>query len=187
MRTKVFYTSIVAFFALCMIVCSEDVDESARYVFKERTIVDYLKEHEEYSEYVKLLYEVPVSEVSETTVGNLLSARGHYTVFAPTNDAIQNYLDTLAASVDDSYVSAPSWDAFTDDDKRDSIKKVIVLNSIIDSGDNGYSYMVNDFPQENGGEFGYNNLNDKKLSVFYSDSPDSIYINKYCTGTLRTP
>ena len=185
MRTKVFYTSIVAFFALCMIGCSEDVDESARYVFKERTIVDYLKEHEEYSEYVKLLYEVPVSEVSETTVGNLLSARGHYTVFAPTNEAIQNYLDTLAASVDDSYVSAPSWDAFTDDDKRDSIKKVIVLNSIIDSGDNGYSYMVNDFPQENGGEFGYNNLNDKKLSVFYSDSPDSIYINKYCLISPR--
>ena len=168
------------FLGAALIGCKEDIDESARYVFKEKTISDYLKNHEEYSEYVRLLYEVPVSEASETSVGNLLSARGRFTVFAPTNQAIQNYLDTLAASVEDPYITSPSWDSFTDSDKRDSIKKLIVLNSVIDSGDNYPAYQSADFPEVSGGEFSHSNLNDRKLSIFYSDSPDSVYVNKDC-------
>ena len=161
--------------------CREQVDTSARYVFRENTIMDYLMKHPEtYSAYTDLLYQVPVSPLSETTVGQLLSARGRYTVFAPTNEAIQHYLDTLAASTDDHYISAPSWDAFSDSTKLDSIRKVIVLNSIIDSGDDGIAYMTYNFPTENGGEFGYSNMNDKKLSVFYSETSDTIFINKYC-------
>ena len=75
--------------------CKEEVDTSARYVFKEETITSYLAKHDSYSEYYRLLGEVMVSNISETTVSQLLSARGHYTVFAPTNDAIQEYLDSL--------------------------------------------------------------------------------------------
>ena len=77
--------------------CSEHVDISARYVFKDRTIMQYLEGKEYYSEYVRILNHVPVSSVSKTTVRQLLSARGHFTVFAPTNDAVQAYLDTLCA------------------------------------------------------------------------------------------
>ena len=123
---------------------------------------------------------MPVREASETSVGNLLSARGRFTVFAPTNQAIQNYLDTLAASVEDPYITSPSWDSFTDSGKRDSIKKLIVLNSVIDSGDNYPAYQSADFPEVSGGEFSHSNLNDRKLSIFYSDSPDSVYVNKDC-------
>ncbi len=167
--------------AFLITACKEHVDTSARYVFKEKTIIDYLKTHpESYSTYTDLLYKVPVSHLSETTVGQLLSARGHYTVFAPTNEAIQAYLDTLAASSEDDYLTAPSWDAFTDSTKLDSIRKTIVLNSIIDSGDDGAPYMTYNFPIENGGELGYFNMNDRKLSVYYSKTSDSIYINKYC-------
>lgn len=166
--------------------CKEEVDTSSRYVYRENTIIEYLKKHpESYSTYTDLLYKVPVSDLSETTVGQLLSARGHYTVFAPTNEAIQNYLDTLAASDEDYYITAPSWDAFTDSTKLDSIRKTIVLNSIIDSGDNGFPYMTYDFPEDNGGEFGYVNMNGKKLSVYYHDSPDSIFINKDCAINIR--
>ena len=85
--------------SICMLLitsCHENIDMSARYVFKESTVMDYLKNHPDaYSEYVDLLYKVPVSRVSATTLGQLLSARGHYTVFAPTNEAIHNYLDSL--------------------------------------------------------------------------------------------
>jgi uncharacterized surface protein with fasciclin (FAS1) repeats len=51
-----------------------------------------LEKHEEYSEYVDLMNKVKVSEMSESCVAQLMSARGHYTVFAPTNEAIHNYL-----------------------------------------------------------------------------------------------
>ena len=45
----------VSLFAAALLVlagCKENVDTSARYVFKEETIMSYLKKHEAYSEYV---------------------------------------------------------------------------------------------------------------------------------------
>ena len=166
MKTNVFYTSIIALFALCLIGCTEDIDMSARYVFKERVITDYLKDHEEYSEYVKLLYEVPVSTMSKTTMGQLLSARGNFTVFAPTNQAIAEYLERLAAEEKEYYITAPSWDSFTNDHKRDSIKAALVRNSVIDGGDvNDNVYELSEFPQANHAEFFLPNMNDRKLTV----------------------
>ena len=92
--------------------CSEDVDSSARYVFEELTAMGYLEKYADvYSSYLSLLHSVHVSSRSETTMAQLLSARGHYTVFAPTNDAVRRYLETL---VDEGILSEPSWDAFTD-------------------------------------------------------------------------
>ena len=73
--------------------CKENVDESARYVFNEQTIISYMEKHPEtYSEYLDVLRNTNVSEISQSTVYQLLTARGHYTVFAPTNEAIYNYL-----------------------------------------------------------------------------------------------
>ena len=40
--------------------CTEDIDTSSRYVFKEETITGYLNKHEQYSEYARLISEVPV-------------------------------------------------------------------------------------------------------------------------------
>ena len=74
------------FSVVALIGCTEDIDTSNRYVFKEQTAMGYLQKHaEDYSTYVDLLYKIPVSSVSKNTVGQLLSARGHYTIFAPTN------------------------------------------------------------------------------------------------------
>lgn len=153
--------------------CSEYVDTSARYVYKDKTIMQYLQGKDYYSEYVKLLGQVPVSSVSQTTMKQLLAARGHYTVFAPTNAAVQEYLDTLCA---EGLITEPSWDGFTSKEDRDSIAKVIVYNSIIDSGDQS-AFDILDFPDHEH-EFGLSNMNDRKLRVFYAaDDPDSITIN----------
>ncbi len=163
--------------------CKENVDTSARYVFKENTVISYLEKHEAYSTYVDLLKKVPVSRLSESTVGQLLGARGHYTCFAPTNEAIQTYLDTLAVH-EPQILSAPSWDAFTDSTKLDSIRKVIVYNSIIDCGDEE-AYSVAEFPVEDGAEFPLANLNDKKLSILWHKThPDSVYINNTCAVSV---
>ena len=159
--------------------CKEDIDTSARYVFKDDTVVSYLQKFPEtYSTYLDLLYKTPVSEVSKTTVGQLLSARGRYTVFAPTNQAIQDYLDSLF--VREKFLTAPSWDAFTDSTKLDSIRHVIVHNSIIDCGDQNQPYETSTFPNDDGDEFALSNMNDRKLTVNYCNDPDSIFINQVC-------
>ena len=83
-----------------------------------------------YSQYVELLKKVKINPYMETsTVYQLMTARGNYTVFAITNDAIDAYLQDL---VDEGLIAEPSWDAFTDSAKLDSIRGVIIRNSIID-------------------------------------------------------
>ena len=167
-----------ALVALMAASCTEDVDTSARYVFKEETITSYLEKHEQYSEYLRLLGEVNVSKISDTNVRQLLSARGHYTVFAPTNDAIQEYLDSL---VKQGVIPEANWDAFPTERKRDSICQLIIYNSIIDSGDDYSEYQINALPAQNSTskkvEIPLPNMYDRKLVVQYTDQPDSILIN----------
>ena len=158
--------------------CTEEIDTSARYVFKSDCVMTYLQKHDVYSEYVKLLRVTPISVRSQSTVGQLMEARGHYTVFAPTNDAIAEYLKKLSED-DPTLMSGPTWDDFYSEHKRDSIRRVIVCNSIIDSGDNEEAYYTSDFPRETGTEFPLSNMNDRRLSVRYV-GVDSIYINNTC-------
>ena len=170
--------AIALLLALFLQGCTEKIDMSARYVFKENTALEYLENHpESYSEYTALLHQVPMSRLSETTVAQILSARGHYTVFAPTNEAIHAYLDSLVV---DELIPRPSWDAFTDQHKLDSIRQVIVKNSIIDSGDDDSFFDTTNFPTVNGAEIPRTNLNDLKLPVYYVGRSGDIYIhNKY--------
>ena len=172
----------LAVFVACCWSCHENVDTSARYVFTSDCVMSYLEKHDAYSEYVRLLNITPISKRSQSTVGQLLSARGHYTVFAPTNEAISVFLKELYEE-DPTLLSSPSWDAFSTDHKRDSIQKVIVYNSIIDAGDNEEALMSTGFPAESGNEFPLGNMNDRKLSVRYS-GVDSIFINNSCPISL---
>ena len=166
---------------LLLCACKEDIDTSARYVFKEETVLSYLQKHEDYSEYVKLLEQVPIGPRSQSTVYQLLSARGHYTCFAPTNNAIARYLQE---QVESGFADAPAWDSFRSEKVRDSIMRVVVYNSIIDGGDEQCYETVN-FPTNNNDEFGRPNMNDIKLSVYRPKDPDSIYINRIYPINLR--
>ena len=158
--------------------CTEDIDTSNRYTFTEYTVLSYLEEHPEYSEYVELLKQVKISDVKigtleSSTVAQLLSARGNFTCFAPTNDAIQLYLDTLQRK---GIITEASWEGLQASESLDSIRKVIVYNSIIDGGDVTF-YETSTFPKS-GNEFHIANLNDRKLSVIRGTvNSDSIYIN----------
>ena len=168
---------------VCLWNCKENIDTSARYVFKEETIQSYLEKHEAYSSYVDILRHVNISKLSDSKVSQLLSARGVYTVFAPNNDAVQKYLEDL---VEDGLIPEPSWDAFPNEQKLDSIRKVIVFNSIIDGGDELNAYFeTGDFPNDKD-EFILGTLNDKKLSVRKpANQPDSIYINDICPVSVK--
>lgn len=176
-RIKNFLVAMAAM-AVCYS-CTENIDTSSRYVFKEETISSYLSKQQIYSEYYDLLGRVPISDMSNTTVKQLMAARGNFTCFAPTNEAIHEYLKTLVA---DSLITEPSWDSFTDSVKLDSIRKVIVFNSIIDGGNEATQlFETPNFPVENNSELAIGNLMDSKLTVNYVDNcPDSIYINGDC-------
>lgn len=152
--------------------CKEDIDMSNRYTFTDETVMSYLNKHDDYASYVEILQKVPISDYSASSVAQLLSARGHFTCFAPNNEAIADYLKSL---IDQGLTTDGTWDSFVDEHKADSIRKVIVHNSIIDGGDN-IEYETGSFPLENG-EFELANMNDRKLSVHYGEDPNDIFIN----------
>ena len=164
-------------FVTLLTACHEDIDTSARYVFTERTIASYLDDHAQFSEYVRLLKEQPVSDVSKTTVYQLMTAYGYYTCFAPTNDAIQLYLDSLVIK---GIIPEASWDAFPSERAKDSVRAVIVLNSILDGTKQQKTYISAEFPKTNQ-EFEINTMADRKISVtYYKQDLDSMSIDGIC-------
>ena len=170
-----------------LVACTEEIDKSNRYTFTEYTVLSYLQENPQFSEYVTLLGQVPISEVSSSTVAQLLSARGAFTCFAPNNEAIQLYLDSLQRK---GLITEASWDGFKNESDLDSIRKVIVYNSIINSGDakGVTAFDTGNFPVEDNGEFETANMNERKLRVIRgSVNQDSIYINGEAPIQQRDP
>jgi len=181
---KIIKLLLTVILAACLAACSESLDTSSKYVFKEHTIVSYLELHPDYSQYVDLLKQVKVSRISNTSMYQLLSSRGNYTVFAPTNAAIEQYLQKLANT---EVIPSPSWDAITDSTRLDSIRKVIVHNSVIDGGDiSEQVFYTNRFPDINNGELSLPNMLDHKINVTLgTNKNDTTYINSDCPIDIR--
>lgn len=64
--------------------CSDDMPSESYYTFKGEMLSDYLKNRPEFSDFMSI--------VQRAGKMDLLSAYGRYTCFAPTNDAVQEYL-----------------------------------------------------------------------------------------------
>ena len=64
--------------------CSDEPDASSFYTFKGQMMSEYLRTHEDFSQFTAL--------VERTGMIELLSTYGEYTCFAPTNEAMDNYL-----------------------------------------------------------------------------------------------
>ena len=184
MKLSFRHFSIAAATVLSLLLCncSENVDTSDRYVYKFDLALSYLEKHPAYSQYVELIKQTPSSLVSQSTVAQLIGARGHFTVFAPTNEAIDTFLIELCQREPD-LLTEPSWDAFVSTEKRDSIRRLLVLNSIIDSGDMDECFMTWDFPTTDKAEFPISNMNDRKLSVSLGGL-DTILINGHSPVSL---
>lgn len=104
--------------------CKDEVDQSDLYTFKGQTITDYISEDTSFSYYYHVLQISKVSQKTSSTLDQLLSARGNYTVFAPNNDAMRRYLDSI-------YLHQP----YLLDTMSETTANRIALNSIIDNGD----------------------------------------------------
>lgn len=156
-------------FSLSMTSCKEDIDDSNLYTFTGQMITDYLQaDSVRFSDYLQLLGQVKPSKKSASTMRQLLSARGNYTCFAPTNDAIRFYLDSLyqIGELESTVLSQVP----------DSVAEPIVFNSIIDC-QNSMAYASTDFIS---GALSRTNMNDRYVSIdFGNDSVGTtlIYVN----------
>ena len=158
--------------------CTEDINTEDRFTATDYTIMSYLEysnEAPQYTEYASLLHLVPISEQSNSTVAQLLSTRGAYTCFAPNNKAIYDYLDSLYKK---GIITEPSWDGFRSEATLDSVRKVIVYNSVLDGSNIDMVLEMGDIVSQNDeDEFTLPNLNDRKLYKTHIDQTDSIFIN----------
>ena len=93
MRRKNIYKGIVGALLLAMLTplntliltsCSDEPDSEYFYTFTGEMMSDYLKSHPEYSEFAEI--------VERAGFMDLLATYGHYTCFAPSNDAINTFL-----------------------------------------------------------------------------------------------
>ena len=173
---------LLCFMLLAMLFsCKENIDTSNRYVFRERTIASYLTSHEQFSDYVKLLKAQKISDLSETSVYQLMTAYGAYTCFAPTNEALQLYLDSLVIK---EIIPIASWDSFPSTHVLDSVRRVVVMNSILDGTKIDKVFPMAEFPQNNE-EFSVNTMEDRKISATYSkNNSDSCFIDGICPVSL---
>lgn len=128
--------------------CSDDVDESDRYTFVGETAADYFANNPQYSQYSELINKAVInkalkvsSDRSQSTIAQMLSSYGYYMVFAPTNDAIERYLKTVAEKgVIPQGVRTLA--EITNKHVADSLADVIVYNSVIDVSENKtFSYI----------------------------------------------
>ena len=176
------HLSLLCFMLLAMLFsCKENIDTSNRYVFRERTIASYLTSHEQFSDYVKLLKAQKISDLSETSVYQLMTAYGAYTCFAPTNEALQLYLDSLVIK---EIIPIASWDSFPNTHVLDSVRRVVVMNSILDGTKIDKVFPMAEFPQNNE-EFSVNTMEDRKISATYSkNNSDSCFIDGICPVSL---
>lgn len=154
--------------------CSDSVNESDLYTFTGQNITDYLEASDDYTDFAYICGKVKLSNKSDSYVAQLLSARGNYTVFAPTNEAIHTYLDSLYITPDYDITQIP-----------DSTAEYIVRNAIIDNGDDA-AYLTTDFQI---GALEKTNMNDRYITISYSNDSTSgqaqTYINE--TSLLVTP
>ena len=112
---------IMAVALVTFVACQDRVDESNMYTFTGKLMSGYMEEDEGLSDFLYLIKRVKLSDVSESTVYDLLSARGNFTCFAPSNEAVQNFLDSLYNTTDYDITLTP-----------DSTAEFIVNNCLID-------------------------------------------------------
>lgn len=159
--------AILLMLSFCSVVltgCKEEVDLSNRYTFTGEMMTDHFANNAEFSKYYELLGRVRQSKKTESTVASLLSARGNYTCFAPTDSAVSLYLDSMLiiGQVETKVIS----------EIPDSVAEAIVYNSIIENGNNE-AYKTTEFVD---GALSLTNMNDRYITVKFDTLPGKTMI-----------
>ena len=139
--------------------CTEDIDESNFAIKDEPTITDYLSSNERYSGIKSIFDRVRLgSKANASVLTSVLSARGNYTLFVPSDSALNEYVKTLGKN------------SVADLDSAQA--ELIAYSCIIDNGEIA-AYETSDFPTD--GSFSNTNLNDRLLTC--KSTGDEYVIN----------
>ncbi|MCM1311370.1 MAG: fasciclin domain-containing protein [Bacteroides sp.] len=158
---------LVAFAAVTLNSCKENIDDSNLYTFTGEMMIDHLRDNPDFSSYYEILGMVHPSKRSSSTMHELLAARGNYTCFAPTNEAIDLYIDSL--------LTIGEVSSKVIGELPDSVAEYIVFNSIIDHGNNEAIASTEFDKAEN-----YANMNDRYITFTYTNAEDGttvVYAN----------
>lgn len=105
MNNKLFAAvlSVLAMIQIGFVSCSDDPGADSYYTSTSEYASDYLQNREQFSKYVQILARATGADsTKELRLVDLLGTYGSYTVFAPTNDAIDEFLASKGAnSVDE--------------------------------------------------------------------------------------
>lgn len=152
--------------------CKEKIDDSDLYTFTGEMMIDHFEaDTTTYGHFIKLLKIVtPSKNESASTMYNLLRARGHYTCFAPTNEAIEMHLDSLLTigEIDNNTYNRTKQGDFST--IPDSVSEAIVYNCIIENGDNE-AFSTIDFEE---GALSTTNMNDRYISISYGNKVANV-------------
>ncbi|MEG1738307.1 MAG: fasciclin domain-containing protein [Bacteroidaceae bacterium] len=143
--------------------CSDNVDDSNLYTFTGETMIDYISTQEDLSSFKMILSKVKLNNLSQSTLDQLLSTRGHYTCFAPTNEAIQLFLDSIYDQKDYDIHNVP-----------DSTASDIAKSCIIDNKDNE-AYLTTSFVGS--GALEKTNLDDRYITIDFDTIHGGIRVN----------
>ena len=80
----------LAFLTLGLVSCYDDVSGDDLYTYQAEMVSDYIRDHAEFSEFAKIVEKAGKME--------LLSTYGRYTCFAPTNEAVNAYYQSMGIS-----------------------------------------------------------------------------------------
>lgn len=119
---------------ICMVSCKDDPGVENYYTQTREYASDYLTSRDQFSEYVQILQRA-TGERGDLRLVNLLGTYGSYTVFAPTNDAIDKYLRSRGMS------------SIEELSKEDC--DTIALNSIIEKAFFTTDYSNGQYPKSN--------------------------------------
>ena len=148
-----------------LVSCSDDPGVDNYYTSTSQYAADYLQSDDQFSQYVEILRRA-TGEKGTLRLIELLGSYGAYTVFAPTNDAVNTYLASRGVS---SVADLPKEDCDT-----------IALNSIIEN-----AYFTTDV---NDGTYPESNMLDQYLTISSVAEDESgsgtsslaMYINTDC-------
>ena len=91
MLKSIFKAALTAAAIVFATACTEEIDKSNRYTFTEETMADYLENREEkFSSLIKIY--------KQANMMGILQTYGNYTMFAPTNEAIERSFSSRTVS-----------------------------------------------------------------------------------------
>lgn len=138
--------------------CKEDIDESDYAIKKQQSAADFIDDNPDFSLMNTLFKRVKLADTEGSSpIHSMLSARGNYTVFLATNEAVEKYMAENGI---------PSIDEMSDEQATTLAKSCIIDNSDDDA------YETADLPTS--GAIAISTLSNRMLSCKLDD--DANYI-----------